>query len=237
MLDGNDNGDAPEVGMDNDTGEIASPEVTAEELSDAYSGETGAVEPPGGPAGEGTLEHGGKAAESVLDGGKEGTLESGTKPEDLEAGAKGNAPPGETAAPEHLTTINEDLAGLEHPETGVRYEHSTITLDGKQYDVVEPKFESLCDAALEKEDYAKSDYLQAKICNEKLQDAVQNDPELASKFTADQLDQIRNGDTPKGYTWHHAEQPGQMQLVDSGIHAATRHTGGRVLWGGGKENR
>ena len=138
---------------------------------------------------------------------------------------------------EHLTTINEDLAGLEHPETGVRYEHSTITLDGKQYDVVEPRFDSLCDAALEKEDYAKSDYLQAKICNEKLQDAVQNDPELASKFTADQLDQIRNGDTPKGYTWHHAEQPGQMQLVDSGIHAATRHTGGRVLWGGGKENR
>lgn len=237
MLDGNDNGDAPEVGMDNDTGEIASPEVTAEELSDAYSGETGAVEPPGGPAGEGTLEHGGKAAESVLDGGKEGTLESGTKTEDLEAGAKGNAPPGETAAPEHLTTINEDLAGLEHPETGVRYEHSTITLDSKQYDVIAPKFESLCDAALEKEDYAKSDYLQAKICNEKLQDAVQNDPELASKFTADQLDQIRNGDTPKGYTWHHAEQPGQMQLVDSGIHAATRHTGGRVLWGGGKENR
>jgi len=37
--------------------------------------------------------------------------------------------------------------------------------------------------------------------------------------------------TPEGYTWHHAQEPGVMQLVDRGVHAATGHTGGYSIWG------
>ncbi len=37
--------------------------------------------------------------------------------------------------------------------------------------------------------------------------------------------------TPEGYTWHHNQEPGVMQLVDRGVHAATGHTGGFSIWG------
>jgi hypothetical protein len=33
-------------------------------------------------------------------------------------------------------------------------------------------------------------------------------------------------ETPAGYTWHHHQDSGLMQLVDSKVHAATDHTGG-----------
>lgn len=40
------------------------------------------------------------------------------------------------------------------------------------------------------------------------------------------------GGTVKGYTWHHTEIPGKMQLVPTGIHNITTHNGGRTagMW-------
>jgi RHS repeat-associated protein len=35
---------------------------------------------------------------------------------------------------------------------------------------------------------------------------------------------------PEGYTWHHHQDAGRMQLVPSEIHKATGHTGGFSLW-------
>ena len=35
------------------------------------------------------------------------------------------------------------------------------------------------------------------------------------------------GGAVKGYTWHHTEIPGKMELVPSGIHNVTAHNGGR----------
>jgi len=32
--------------------------------------------------------------------------------------------------------------------------------------------------------------------------------------------------TPEGYTWHHHQTSGRMQLVESNIHSKTGHTGG-----------
>jgi hypothetical protein len=66
-----------------------------------------------------------------------------------------------------------------------------------------------------------------------------NDPMFyyAKQFTEEQLEQIMNGDTPDGYTWHHNEETGKMQLVKSETHARTGHTGGRAIWGGGSESR
>lgn len=36
----------------------------------------------------------------------------------------------------------------------------------------------------------------------------------------------------EGYTWHHTETPGKMQLVPTGIHNITTHNGGRTagMW-------
>ncbi len=40
-------------------------------------------------------------------------------------------------------------------------------------------------------------------------------------------------DTPAGYTWHHHQDSGRMQLVPTDLHARTAHTGGASLWAGG----
>ena len=53
----------------------------------------------------------------------------------------------------------------------------------------------------------------------------------------EQMEQILDGETPDGYTWHHDAEVGKIQLVESDIHMKTGHTGGRTVWGGGNENR
>ncbi|MGF3025694.1 DUF4781 domain-containing protein [Methylobacterium aquaticum] len=59
-------------------------------------------------------------------------------------------------------------------------------------------------------------------------------------LTGTQIDQIRasigrDADaSPKGWTWHHTENPGELILVPRGIHEAYQHTGGEALWGGGE---
>ena len=73
--------------------------------------------------------------------------------------------------------------------------------------------------------------------NRQLKEKYDSDPEFASKFNERQRDDIENGRTPYGYTWHHNEETGKLQLVDYETHANTRHTGGRAIWGGGSENR
>lgn len=52
----------------------------------------------------------------------------------------------------------------------------------------------------------------------------------------DYLNDLLGGRIP-GYTWHHHQSPGRMQLVPFGIHNVTDHVGGRTIWGGGNELR
>lgn len=79
--------------------------------------------------------------------------------------------------------------------------------------------------------------MQFKEANSQLKNAIENDPEVRGQFTDEQIEQIEAGDTPEGYVWHHSEEAGTFQLVDSTIHAQTGHTGGRSIWGGGNDNR
>lgn len=132
---------------------------------------------------------------------------------------------------------NSELEGKTHPETGVPFTRRQVEVDGKQFEVIVPEFDSTFDAELPKEMYDASDREQFKECNKQLKEAVENDKDLCSKFDEEQLEQIRNGETPDGYTWHHDAEPGKMQLVDTETHQKTGHTGGRSIWGGGTENR
>ena len=102
-----------------------------------------------------------------------------------------------------------------------------------------PDFSEHCrfETQLSEGQYLNSDYQHFKYCNEQLRQAYENGNLNTEQFTDRQLEQIRNGDKPEGYTWHHHEEPGRMQLVDSEIHARIQHTGGRSLWGGGSEAR
>lgn len=136
---------------------------------------------------------------------------------------------------------NKDLAGKENPITGVKYEKRIVEIEGYKVEVVMPEFESVFDAQLPDELCLSKDKEQFKECNKQLYEAIQNDPELAKKFTPEQLEQIKdgmkNGGAPDGYTWHHDAEKGKMQLTDSDTHGDSRHTGGRMLWGGGNDNR
>lgn len=80
---------------------------------------------------------------------------------------------------------------------------------------------------LDKEYWDKRDPEQFAKCNEMLKKAIEENPELAKQFTEEQLEQINRGETPSGYTWHHSEKDGTMQLVPYGVHNSTYHHGGR----------
>ena len=138
---------------------------------------------------------------------------------------------------EKIKCRNEDLAGELHPETNVPFERKIIEDDDRLLEVVVPNFDSMFDVHLSDEIRMASDKDQFAECNQKLKNALQENPELKDNFDGEQLEQIENGDTPDGYTWHHDAEIGKMQLVDTETHQKTGHTGGRVIWGGGNDNR
>ena len=135
------------------------------------------------------------------------------------------------------TCINKDLAEKNRPETDVPFEERTVTLGGKESKVVVPKFESNFDAQLTDDLIKSTDANQFTECNAQLRDAIKKDPQLKNKFTVEQLEDIELGDIPDGFTWHHNEEVGKMQLVDTVTHNKTGHTGGRNIWGGGSDAR
>jgi hypothetical protein len=132
---------------------------------------------------------------------------------------------------------NSDLAGMENPLTGVKYEKSIVEIKGYKVEVVMPKFDSQFEANLPENLIQAKDKSQFCECNKQLYEGIQENPELAKKFTPEQIEQIKDGITsggaPEGYTWHHDAQVGKMQLVDADMHGDSRHTGGNTLWGGG----
>lgn len=132
-------------------------------------------------------------------------------------------------------SINGHLEGKKHPDTGVRYERmESERPDGTKTEIIAPQFDSVYNTTIDKNEsgsYTGSRQQHENMANKKLKEDVNNDKSLADKFTKSQLEQINNGDTPDGYTWHHDAEPGRLQLVDSKTHADTRHTGGYSIWG------
>ena len=136
-----------------------------------------------------------------------------------------------------LKTLNSSLEGIKHDTTLVAYNKKSIEVGRFRVEGVFPEFESVFDTKLSKENYNATDKNQFKECNSKLKEAVQNDKILRKNFNEQQLEMIENGETPRGYTWHHNERIGEMQLVKTDVHNKTAHTGGKAIWGGGQENR
>lgn len=136
--------------------------------------------------------------------------------------------------------INERYKDMENPDTGIRYVEKTITVNGVEITVVVPEFPSIFDVEIPLEIWEKGDTAIFKYCTEKLKEYLDANPEAKANFTPEQLDiiekicsgEIRNPRIP-GFTWHHSEIPGKMQLVDFKSHFDTRHTGGDFLWCGG----
>jgi hypothetical protein len=125
------------------------------------------------------------------------------------------------------TTIrNGKLAGKSHPVTKVPF-----TKDGF------PVFDSAYDVHLPGNLIKATDREQFEFATKELSEVIRKNLKLKKKFTKKQLDQIKDGKTPSGYVWHHHQDTGKLQLVDSRIHQQTGHTGGKALWGGGSDYR
>ncbi|TSI10726.1 HNH endonuclease [Lysinibacillus sp. BW-2-10] len=136
---------------------------------------------------------------------------------------------------EDLETRNDHLAGDVHPETGVPFVEKTINGQVGIY----PVFESQFNVIIAEQLYFESDHVHFSVANDTLYEAIVENPNLASDLGLSQLDvqALANGQTPDGFTWHHNEEPGVIQLVDEETHQQTGHTGGREIWGGGSANR
>ena len=122
--------------------------------------------------------------------------------------------------------------------TGVPFEKKTVALSsGERIEGVFPKFDSGFDARISNNLLTSSNRIQFKECNSQLLNAMEKDPALASKFSPQQIEQIRegvlDGSAPDGFVWHHNEEEGLIQLVDRAVHEVTGHTAGRAIWGGG----
>ncbi len=141
------------------------------------------------------------------------------------------------AKPTVFKCVNQSLKNKHHPVTDVLFVERTVAIDGQQYIVVMPQFDSLFDAQLPDDLRYKSDPVQFRNCNKQMYQAIQQDPSIGEKFTEHQQKQLARGITPKGYTWHHDAEVGKMQLVSTKTHEKTHHTGGRALWGGGEAGR
>jgi hypothetical protein len=131
--------------------------------------------------------------------------------------------------------------GMEsHPTTGVPFVEKEIENpeNGQKETHSFPEFKVEFEAQLPENLYKETDATQVAECNKQLKEWCEQNPEKAKEiFSESQLQQIQAGETPKGFTWHHNEDAGKMQLVDSETHQQTGHTGGRAIWGGGTESR
>ncbi|WP_226679061.1 HNH endonuclease [Mesobacillus jeotgali] len=141
---------------------------------------------------------------------------------------------------EELETRNDHLNGYEHPDTGVLFVEKAVDLpNGQVIEGTFPVFEDTFNVVIAEDLFYGSDDLHFKLANDTLYQAIIENPHLANELGLSQSDlqSLEMRQTPEGYTWHHNEEPGLLQLVDEETHAQTAHTGGRSIWGGGSDNR
>lgn len=95
-----------------------------------------------------------------------------------------------------------------------------------------PKFESYYTVKLRRKDFRKSRETHFNTANKKLYNAISSSSRLRNKFTKQDIKKFSQGETPNKYTWHHHQDAGVLELVDSDIHSKTSHIGGYSIWGG-----
>ena len=136
-------------------------------------------------------------------------------------------------------TINQRYNGKVHP-AGVKFSEKKLKYSNGNREIrVVPEFDFSYEIKLEKNLYMSSREDHFKYCNDQLQKAIKKDATLRSQFTAEQIKEIENGiktGAPSGYTWHHNEREGVLQLVDAKTHQEVAHTGGFSMWGAGSLN-
>jgi hypothetical protein len=77
-----------------------------------------------------------------------------------------------------------------------------------------------------------------RAANQSLFQAIKQKPELARELglSHGMVEELQTSMAPpSGYSWHHHQDVGRMQLISLGDHKlAAPHTGGMAIWGGGQ---
>ena len=94
-----------------------------------------------------------------------------------------------------------------------------------------PKFKVIEEVKLERKYWKKDRDVHFYRASKILYQEIQRSSRKAKKFSRRDISIFKNGDVPSKYTWHHHQDKGVLQLVDSDIHAKVRHDGGFSIWG------
>lgn len=132
----------------------------------------------------------------------------------------------------HLDCRNSNLEGKRHPIVDVSFGRRRFSINGVTIEGVFPKFENVVEYQLPERLRSGTESEQFRYLNARLRDQIGKSPEFRAKFTEKQIQMIEVGKNPEGFTWHHNESCGRMQLVETAKHAAAGHTGGDSIWCG-----
>ena len=117
---------------------------------------------------------------------------------------------------------NVKLAGQRHPVTG-------IVFDNKGY----PIFDDIAkyDTVIPADTFRSTSYTgQMSLATKDLDNQIKLGNVSKSQFTDAQLKAIESGKSKiPGYTWHHHQDTGRMQLVPTDVHKKTGHIGGEKM--------
>lgn len=94
-----------------------------------------------------------------------------------------------------------------------------------------PKFKVYYTVKLQKKYHRDTREQHFYMANKILYSDLPYNLRLKRMFTKKQIDEFSEGKTPSGYTWHHHQDAGKLQLVKQEIHAKTYHIGGYTIWG------
>ena len=71
---------------------------------------------------------------------------------------------------------------------------------------------------------------QMRMATRNLRTQLKDNPQFSTRFNAVQNNAIQSGDSKiPGFTWHHHQDSGRMQLVPEIIHKRTGHIGGDAM--------
>ncbi|WP_159916842.1 HNH endonuclease [Pantoea sp. 18069] len=118
-----------------------------------------------------------------------------------------------TAVPP-TTAANQHLAGKKHPVT-------EVVLDGRGFPIFDDV--AVFDTKISSNEFNSLSYDdQMKFASVDLWNSIKKGEAPEHKFTKNQIEQIkREAKKIDGYTWHHHQDYGRMQLVPALIHNKT----------------
>lgn len=109
-----------------------------------------------------------------------------------------------------------------HKATGVRFDEDGF-----------PKFKVIAKVKLKRKYWKKDREIHFYHASRMLYERAQRNTIFRRKFTKREISEFKNGDVPSKYTWHHHQDSGVLQLVETKIHSNVKHVGGFSLWGKG----